>query len=215
LNRRLLDGESGGSLVNWLNSIPAVEIALLREFDGRPITEDNISQWRSGGYREWLCHKDASSQFAELAALAGDSHGASRTRIVDYASTLLAALYSRALALSDAGDSPPDLRELNGISHALAALRNTDQNSDRVDIERRRFDREETKTVQDLLEFVLKWLEYPKIRECLSDPKADWRKVVAPRLRELFGLQPQPAPPPIEIEPDIAYRDGLNRGKSD
>jgi hypothetical protein len=89
---------------------------------------------------------------------------------------------------------------LNGICQSLASLRIADQNGSRVDLELRRFELDTTRTEQDVLDFVLKWLEYPKIRECLADPKADWREV-APRLRALFGLDPVPSKPPASESP--------------
>jgi hypothetical protein len=54
LNIRLADGEPGSRLVAWLNSNPAVMIVMAEQFEGRPITEQNISEWRTGGYEEWL-----------------------------------------------------------------------------------------------------------------------------------------------------------------
>ena len=53
LNTRLADGEPGIRLVEWLNSNPEVMKVMAEQFDGRPITESNISEWRSGGYEEW------------------------------------------------------------------------------------------------------------------------------------------------------------------
>ena len=54
LNCRLADGEPGNRLVEWLNSIPAVMRVMAEQFEGRPITEGNLSEWRAGGYEEWL-----------------------------------------------------------------------------------------------------------------------------------------------------------------
>jgi len=54
LNTRLADGEPGNRLVEWLNSNPAVMKVMDEQFEGRPITEHNISEWRAGGYEEWL-----------------------------------------------------------------------------------------------------------------------------------------------------------------
>ncbi len=50
LNRRLQDGEPGTELVAWLNGLPAVKQALAKDFGGRPITEQNLSEWRQRGY---------------------------------------------------------------------------------------------------------------------------------------------------------------------
>jgi hypothetical protein len=53
LNSRLSDGEPGNRLVEWLNSNPSVIKVMAEQFDDRPINENNISEWRQGGYEEW------------------------------------------------------------------------------------------------------------------------------------------------------------------
>jgi hypothetical protein len=53
LNRRLQNGEPGKVLAEWLNGNPTVQAIIATEFDGRPINEGNLSQWRNGGYKDW------------------------------------------------------------------------------------------------------------------------------------------------------------------
>jgi len=53
LNERLLDGERAVTLVAWLNGLPQVQAVMREVFEGRPVTEDNLSQWRNGGYLAW------------------------------------------------------------------------------------------------------------------------------------------------------------------
>src|SRR5208282_4794000 len=50
LNRRLMDGETGRDLVAWLNSLPETQRVTLALFDGRPVSEQNLSEWKQGGY---------------------------------------------------------------------------------------------------------------------------------------------------------------------
>jgi len=54
LNCRLADGEPANRLVEWLNSNPEVVKVMAEQFEGRPITDGNLSEWRAGGYEEWL-----------------------------------------------------------------------------------------------------------------------------------------------------------------
>ena len=49
LNQRLHDGESGKKLTAWLNSSQAVQDILDDYFNGVPISEQNLSEWRQGG----------------------------------------------------------------------------------------------------------------------------------------------------------------------
>jgi len=67
LNSRLQDGAEGRQIVRWLNSLPQVKEVLAENFDGHPISEQNLSDWRRGGYEEWLARQDILAQAAELA----------------------------------------------------------------------------------------------------------------------------------------------------
>ena len=53
INQRLLDNEPAGSLLPWLNALPAVQALLAVKFGGKPINEPNLSHWRTGGYQQW------------------------------------------------------------------------------------------------------------------------------------------------------------------
>ena len=53
LNQRLANGEMIKPLAEWLNGLPKVQEVLRKSFEGRPINEDNISEWKNGGYRDW------------------------------------------------------------------------------------------------------------------------------------------------------------------
>ena len=59
LNRRLQDGELGTRLVDWLNARPEVQKILKDQFEGRPISEQNLFEWKQGGYQDWLRHQEA------------------------------------------------------------------------------------------------------------------------------------------------------------
>lgn len=59
LNRRLDDGEQGTDLIAWLNAHPDVQRVLTTSFDGRPITDGNLSEWKQGGFLDWQRHREA------------------------------------------------------------------------------------------------------------------------------------------------------------
>ncbi len=62
LNRRLQDGGASLQLLEWLNALPSVRRVLREYFTGQPITEQNLSQWRKGGYLDWLRHQETQLQ---------------------------------------------------------------------------------------------------------------------------------------------------------
>src|SRR6266446_1696297 len=59
LNRRLDEGEQGKKLVAWLNGLPAVQAIAATEFGGKAIREQNLSEWKQRGYRDWLAKQEA------------------------------------------------------------------------------------------------------------------------------------------------------------
>jgi len=72
MNRRLLDGESGRSILDWLNALPEVRQVLAELFEGRPISDQNLSERRKGGYIEWFAQQEALLYTHVLASDAGE-----------------------------------------------------------------------------------------------------------------------------------------------
>jgi hypothetical protein len=69
LNHRLHNGALGKELVAWLNALPEAQTVLAERFAGRPITEDNISAWRSGGFQDWRLEEERRVRLRELSAI--------------------------------------------------------------------------------------------------------------------------------------------------
>ncbi|MDR3406171.1 MAG: hypothetical protein P4L99_27035 [Chthoniobacter sp.] len=66
LNRRLQNSESGVTLLDWLHALPAVQAVLAADFDGRAINLQNLSEWRRGGYQDWLAEQKAEALARQL-----------------------------------------------------------------------------------------------------------------------------------------------------
>lgn len=203
LNRCLRDGEPGCKLVKWLNSLPEVQAALRRDFKGRPILESNLTEWRQGGYCEWLAQQDALDNIGELSAVAGELAAAAPGRLVDHLNTLIATHYAgKLIALNSAPgkDSQLDPREMLEFSRIAVELQRGLQNAERIKIEQQRMELDRTKTEKDIIEHLLPWIEYPKVRECIRD------ETITPherrnRLKEILGIEPDPSmDPPADTE---------------
>lgn len=54
LNLRLLDNENGQDILAWLNDLDVTKEIITRSFAGEPISDANLSLWRTGGFAEWL-----------------------------------------------------------------------------------------------------------------------------------------------------------------
>src|SRR5438132_4320769 len=59
LNRRLESSEDYEPILNWLNALPQARQVIDDHFAGRPISTQNLSDWRSGGFSEWQDRQDA------------------------------------------------------------------------------------------------------------------------------------------------------------
>jgi hypothetical protein len=53
LNQRMENGEESPALLQWLNPLPEVQQTLKETFQGVPISKQNLSEWRQGGFAEW------------------------------------------------------------------------------------------------------------------------------------------------------------------
>ena len=57
LNERIRDGAQGAELLDWLNGLKETR-KILREQKSGPINAQNLTDWRSSGYRDWLDDQD-------------------------------------------------------------------------------------------------------------------------------------------------------------
>jgi hypothetical protein len=101
LNMRLRQGDSGQDLADWLNSEEKVRMVLVPEYGGNSITRQNISEWRKGGYREWLAQQELLSEVGNLTGLAQgmaqqlNPRGDTRATMGDHLATLLETRFMR------------------------------------------------------------------------------------------------------------------------
>jgi hypothetical protein len=57
LNTRLDDAQEADDILPWLNSLPKVQEVIAKLFNGVPVSPQNLSAWRQGGFQEWLLHR--------------------------------------------------------------------------------------------------------------------------------------------------------------
>jgi hypothetical protein len=144
LNTRLADGAEGKDLLPWLNDLPEVKNLLAEKFEARPITDQNLSEWRHGGYAEWLAEENI---LAHVRDLAEHRHGlqsaAPGQSLADHLAAALAFRYASLLATSglELDEAAIDqLRALAKTCQAVVKLRRSDQNAARLKIETERWE---------------------------------------------------------------------------
>jgi hypothetical protein len=137
LNLRLQDGEPAKTLAVWLNSLPTVQDVLHALFDGAPIREQNISEWRKGGFLDWERAEDARAALGDVEEEITDMKETSKEglthRLAFYLAAQLALQIQRVSALPDGDAKVKSLRELTA---SLVALRRGDLQEERLQLER-------------------------------------------------------------------------------
>jgi len=145
LGRRLQDGEPGKELVKWLNELPRVQEILKEQFGGRPITEQNLSEWKQGGHQEWLRHQEACEKLHWMVERADDLENEADGLEISgrLASILAAELASHAeQMLKDVTDPKERWRLMQEFLRELRHLRREDHNGQRNQLQRQRWERE-------------------------------------------------------------------------
>lgn len=69
LNARLRDNENGQTILAWLNALPVCQERIKGEWKGEPISDANLSIWRSGGFADWLREEEQVHKIEKLSEL--------------------------------------------------------------------------------------------------------------------------------------------------
>jgi hypothetical protein len=144
LNRRLQEGQSGPEILSWVNELPQCRQMLAQKFGGRPIDDGNLSEWRHGGYEEWLWHEDRrdhlGSVFEHTAKLDAVGDG---SQVAERLGAIVAAELVKAInmleGISDMNDRWFRLRE---ISRELTRFRRENCNNQRLRLAEQRLENE-------------------------------------------------------------------------
>lgn len=138
LNARIDDGEDGGTLVAWLNTLPEAQAVVANEFGGVPISKHNLSEWRRGGFRDWQVRQETrelAEQFHDQAA-AAESEGA--PPLSDTLAHWVAAHYAASSQHVAAAEGREQWRLLRQMCDDVVRLRRTDHSTERMDLQRQR-----------------------------------------------------------------------------
>ena len=138
LNHRLQDGEQGKKLVAWLNSLPEVRSVIHTEFGGRPVREQNLSEWKQGGYRDWLALQEAREATTRLDEELAECDDGEARPLSETLARWLAVRYAVATRRLVATEGPEHWRLLRQLSKDVVELRRGDHSARRLELERAR-----------------------------------------------------------------------------
>jgi hypothetical protein len=177
LNQRLERSEPGPKLLAWLNALPEVKELLEDEFDGVPISKQNLSEWRQGGFQEWLGRCELCGQALDLREVGQDvEEEIWQGVLADDAATVLAIRFGTLLSKWN-GEVDEKFearaRVLNQIGRTVIQLQRGTHRSRREDFELDQKRKEEVKREEE------------EMQEQLTRPIFDMVKARA--LATMFG----------------------------
>jgi len=217
LNRRLQDGEPGRNLVVWLNSLQAVQDVMEDFFNGMPISEQNLSEWKQGGFLEWQKHGESLEWVRQVTEQANDlSDEAGLVPLSDRLSGIVALTLGR--LLQRAAEKPLEQdsvrEEILSLSRELALLRREDHEAARLkmeleiharkqaDLQARDDAREKHREEWGLLN---KFIKATSMEAVFRNATSHVPSELIPELREALGMTPLASrlKPPTEKAPKL------------
>lgn len=123
LNRRLHDGQPASVILPWLNAVPEVIDVMKERFDGEPVSDQNLSNWRTGGFLKWQAESAEIEKTKDLAAFSAELAEAAGLGISKAAKALAA---GRIMAKLQTAGEDMDLESLLGLTKAAKDLHAAD-----------------------------------------------------------------------------------------
>jgi hypothetical protein len=159
INLRLDDAEEGPDLLDWLNALPEVQELLQKHFNGVPVSKQNLSEWRLGGFQEWLLRRELCAEARLVSETAGEMAGeGGEAKLIDSVAVVLAARFGGLLARWN-GEVDEKLEAqakfLNGMCRNIVRLQRSAHLARKNQFEEQRLKEEEEKRQeQDLRDMV-------------------------------------------------------------
>jgi len=183
LNTRLLNGETAIDLVPWLNAQPAVQSVLSVQFQEKPISEQNVSNWRQGGFCDWLGLRDWRAICA-TSAEASAQIGATGFNAGNFLLLLTARLAANLDRWEDSTEAKlPQMTTLHRLIATVLRIHQSELKDARLDLDRER--------VELLREKRRATANPTTTASAMSDP--------APPAEAPSTQKPEPIPKPVEL----------------
>jgi len=161
LNQRLRNGQPAAQILPWLNALPEVQLALQTFFASQPVNDQNLSDWRQGGFADWEEKQSRTHRIKELASFAAKLAEAAGGRIAEGASAIAS---GKILELLEDVYDALDPDKLRAVVQSVAALRSGDMAQQRADIDREKLKQKDQelalarqKFQRDTCELFAKW----------------------------------------------------------
>lgn len=189
VNQRLRDGQTARQINPWLNGLKSVTKIMSDRFEGEPISAQNLSEWRQGGYQDWLQEQkkiDKLRHLSEFALGLAESAGG------DITAGSAAIAGGRILeALENAAED-----DLTKLIDDLASLRSLELTSQKIELDREKVRQkdeqialEKKKFQRTTAELFIKFFEEEEARQIVQGRGSKAQKVDQ-LVQTMFGENP-------------------------
>lgn len=190
VNARLADNQPASVILPWVNELPEVKAILAEHFAGEPISDQNLSAWRTGGFAEWMKNSYEIEQTRKRAAHALELVKAGGFNISDGMAAILAGeILEEWEAASDEEDKDAAIKKLLALragDHTRASL---ELQSKKLDLESKKHGLNEKKFKVLAVKKFMEWAQSPKASAILNSGKP--KEVQMDLLHELlWGKRP-------------------------
>jgi hypothetical protein len=188
--RRLLDGQAGSSILTWLNAQEDVQRVLDAHFGSEPVTPQNLSEWRKGGYQDWLARREKVESLKVLSDYALKLAKAADGSLAEGAAAIAGGRILELLeaaADEDVGDLLTSLSALRGSEARMVTAR---VNQARLSQREREIALAEKTFQRQTCELFLKWFEAEEARR-IAQGSASREVKVQSLIPLFFGKKPE------------------------
>ena len=196
VNRRLHDGKTGKDICDWLNTLPEVLAILDERWAEQPITPQNLSEWRSGGYQIWMKSREKGNHLRTLTEWAYSlTDKVVVGKLTHAAQSVMAGNLLEVIETMDAEESLALIKALNGVTLSVDRTQKNEIAKSKLDLTKRQIDlrKEEValnreKFESQTVELFMKWQGTKEARAILESGKP--KHVQTENLVQLFWGRP-------------------------
>ena len=177
VNRRLLENESAAKILAWLHQQPEALRVLDEYFKEEPATPQNLSEWRAGGFQDWLARREQIENTKDLAEYALKLGAAAGGNITDGSAAIAGGRIMAELETASGEDLAFKIL-------ALAKLRTTDQNKEILALRRKALDQRDEvialakkKFQRQTPELFLKWYDDKRVKDIVESRASNSEKL--------------------------------------
>lgn len=158
LNERIRDGAQGSDLLLWLNGLKETK-KVMRELKTSIVNAQNLTDWRSTGYKDWLEDQNDADRIRRLAEVSQTLAAAAGGNVAGVGCSIVTAKIMDALESADE-------EQVADLAHALVKLRASENAAQKVAlaeeknaIQKEQLELNRAKFERDTTRLFIKWAQ--------------------------------------------------------